>query len=181
MEEASCTTAYTLPGQDLLEEDLKQCENPHFTYETLVLRVVKRLLLKLHLPWSHVLDTVRQEPCLLDEKLHDKLRTIRNRRKQPVTSQLKKSAENLKIFCRFFLAGFGRVAFRGTVLGHDRFRVADMIKWASVLHNIADLSEEYYFFAVDELLGDDPKRYVDVLWYGPEDVQYHHVAEVRFL
>ncbi|GBN49641.1 hypothetical protein AVEN_160533-1 [Araneus ventricosus] len=68
MEEASCTTYYELPVQALLEQELKQCENPHVTYETLVLRLVKRLLLQLNLPWSHVLETVRQLPCLMDEK-----------------------------------------------------------------------------------------------------------------
>ncbi|GBM84016.1 hypothetical protein AVEN_110146-1 [Araneus ventricosus] len=83
MEEASCTTAYTLPVQAILEEDLKQCENPHLTYEILVLR----LLLKLNLPWSHVVETVRQEPFLLDGKLQDKLPKIWHRRKRPVTME----------------------------------------------------------------------------------------------
>ncbi|GBM84017.1 hypothetical protein AVEN_110147-1 [Araneus ventricosus] len=34
---------------------------------------------------------------------------------------------------------------------------------------------------MDELLRDGPMRYVDVFWYGPEEVQYHHLAAVRFL
>ncbi|GBO21319.1 hypothetical protein AVEN_237935-1 [Araneus ventricosus] len=161
MEEVSCTTSYELPVQALLEQELKQCENPHVTYETLVLRLVKRLLLQLNLPWSHVLETVRQGPCLMDEKLHDTLQKMWNRRKRPVTLDEQHCVER--------------------VLGHDHNRVGDMMKLASVLNKIADPSDVYHFFAMDGLLGDDPKRYVDVFRYGPEDVQYHHVAAVRFL
>ncbi|GBN83080.1 hypothetical protein AVEN_233313-1 [Araneus ventricosus] len=127
MKEVSCTTSYELLVPALLEQELKQCENPHVTYETLVLRLVKRLLLQLNLPWSHVLETVRQGPCLMDEKLLDKLQKMWNRRKRPVTLDEQHCVER--------------------VLGHDDNLVGDMMKLASVLNKIADPSDVYHFFS----------------------------------
>lgn len=145
----------------LLEEELKLCDNPHLTYETIVLRLVKRLLAKLQLPWSHVLETVRQGPYLLDKRLQRRLQCIWNHRKRQVTLDEQHCVER--------------------VLGHDHNRAGDLTKLAGILNKIADPVDLYTFFAVDGFLGDDPRRYIDAFRYGSNELQYRHVQAVRHL
>ncbi|GBN19750.1 hypothetical protein AVEN_261820-1 [Araneus ventricosus] len=145
----------------LLEEELKRCDNPHLTYETLILRLVKRLLVRFRIPWAYVMEVVRQGPCMLDEELHRVLQDVWNRRKRPVTLDEQHCVER--------------------ILGRDHVRAADLIKLIGIIHKIADPPVAWHFFAVDGFLGDDPKRYVDAFRYCAEDVQGKHIRAVRLL
>lgn len=149
------------PTYALLELELRECDDPNITYETLVLRLIKRVCLEFGIPFTHMLETIRQGPCVMDRQMHPRLRHLWNRRKRPVTLDEQHCVER--------------------VLGHDYNRVGDMMKLASILNKISDPADLFHFFAMDGFLGDDPKRYVDAFRYGPEDVQYKHVRAVRVL
>ncbi|GFQ91319.1 hypothetical protein TNCT_70861 [Trichonephila clavata] len=51
---------------NVFTREMEQHDNPHLTFETLVLRLLKRVSHSFHLPWSHVLEVSRQAPYLMD-------------------------------------------------------------------------------------------------------------------
>ncbi|GFQ80506.1 uncharacterized protein TNCT_266481 [Trichonephila clavata] len=136
-------------------------DNPHLTFETLVLRLLKRVSHSFHLPWSHVLEVSRQAPYLMDSHLHQDLLKIWTLRSKNATLDEQHCIER--------------------ILGRDNVRSSDLIKLASILHKISDPKTVYEFFAMDGYQGEDPKKYIDLFRYDAEEARGKHVRAVRQL
>ncbi|GFX25800.1 uncharacterized protein TNCV_2639441 [Trichonephila clavipes] len=136
-------------------------DNPHLTFETIVMRVLKNVSESFHLPWSHVLELSRQAPYLMDSNLHQDLLKIWTQRSKNVTLDEQHCVER--------------------ILGRDNVRSSDLIKLVSILHKISDPKAIYEFFAMDGYQGDDPKKYVELFRYDTEDARGKHVRAVRLL
>ncbi|GFX64070.1 uncharacterized protein TNCV_1985951 [Trichonephila clavipes] len=136
-------------------------DNPHLTFETIVMRVLKNVSESFHLPWSHVLELSRQAPYLMDSHLHQDLLKIWTQRSKNVTLDEQHCVER--------------------ILGRDNVRSSDLIKLVSILHKISDPKAIYEFFAMDGYQGDDPKKYVELFRFDTEDARGKHVRAVRLL
>ncbi|GFR32856.1 uncharacterized protein TNCT_443281 [Trichonephila clavata] len=79
MEEGGLESSIIMDSQlclNIFTREMKHHDNPHLTFETLVLRLFKRVSHSFHLPWSHVLEVSRQAPYLMDSHLHQDLLKI---------------------------------------------------------------------------------------------------------
>ncbi|GFR27977.1 uncharacterized protein TNCT_721981 [Trichonephila clavata] len=140
---------------------MEQHDNPHLTFETLVLRLLKRVSHSFHLPWSHVLEVSRQAPYLMDPHLHQDLLHIWTLRSKQATLDEQHCVER--------------------ILGRGNVRSSDLIKLASILQKISDPKTVYEFFAMDGYQGEDPKKYIDLFRYEAEEARGKHVRAVRQL
>ncbi|GFS84877.1 uncharacterized protein TNCV_528311 [Trichonephila clavipes] len=113
-------------------------DNPHLTFETIVMRVLKNVSESFHLPWSHVLELSRQAPYLMDSHLHQDLLKIWHQRSKNTTLDEQHCVER--------------------ILGRDNVRSSDLIKLIGILHKISDPKTMYEFFAMDGYQGDDPRN-----------------------
>ncbi|GFQ85133.1 uncharacterized protein TNCT_530781 [Trichonephila clavata] len=134
--------------------EVEDHNNPHLTFETLVIRILKRLSQSFHLPWSHVLEVSRQAPYLMDS--------------------FRGFAQNLDSTLQ--KCHFGRAA-----LCRDNVRSSDLIKLTSILHKISDPKTVYEFFVMDGFQGDDLKKYIEMFRYDAEEARDKHVRAVRLL
>ncbi|GFX76016.1 uncharacterized protein TNCV_1995701 [Trichonephila clavipes] len=109
-------------------------DNPHLTFETIVMRVLKNVSESFHLPWSHVLELSRQAPYLMDSNLHQDLLKIWTQRSKNVTLDEQHCVER--------------------ILGRDNVRSSDLIKLVSILHKISDPKAIYiiYIFILSEYI-----------------------------
>ncbi|GFQ69524.1 uncharacterized protein TNCT_33861 [Trichonephila clavata] len=121
--------------------EVEDHNNPHLTFETLVIHILKGLSQSFHLPWSHVLEVSRQAPYLMDSHLHEDLLKIWTLRSKNATLDEQHCVER--------------------ILGRDNVRSSDLIKLTSILHKISDPKTVYEFFAMDGFQGDDPKKYIE--------------------
>ncbi|GFQ92238.1 uncharacterized protein TNCT_384701 [Trichonephila clavata] len=103
---------------NVFTREMEQHDNPHLTFETLVLRLLKRVSHSFHLPWSHVLEVSRQAPYLMDPHLHQDLLHIWTLRSKQATLDEQHCVER--------------------ILGRDNVRSSDLIKLASILQKISD-------------------------------------------
>ncbi|GFQ96564.1 uncharacterized protein TNCT_488401 [Trichonephila clavata] len=140
---------------------MEQHDNPHLTFETLVLRLLKRVSHSFHLPWSHVLEVSRQAPYLMDPHLHQDLLHIWTLRSKHATLDEQHCVER--------------------ILGRDNVRSSDLIKFSSILQKISDPKTVYEFFAMDGYQGEDPKKNIDLFRYEAEEARGKHVRAVRQL
>ncbi|GFR25581.1 uncharacterized protein TNCT_313351 [Trichonephila clavata] len=146
---------------NVFTREMEQHDNPHLTFETLVLRLLKRVSHSFHLPWSHVLEVSRQAPYLMDPHLHQDLLHIWTLRSKHATLDEQHCVER--------------------ILGRDNVRSSDLIKLASILQKISDPKTVYEFFAMDGYQGEDPKKYIDLFRYEAEEARGKHVRAVRQL
>ncbi|GFQ72286.1 uncharacterized protein TNCT_35861 [Trichonephila clavata] len=146
---------------NVFTREMEQHDNPHLTFETLVLRLLKRVSHSFHLPWSHVLEVSRQAPYLMDPHLHQDLLHIWTLRSKQATLDEQHCVER--------------------ILGRDNVRSSDLIKLASILQKISDPKTVYEFFAMDGYQGEDPKKYIDLFRYEAEEARGKHVRAVRQL
>ncbi|GFR09951.1 uncharacterized protein TNCT_664961 [Trichonephila clavata] len=146
---------------NVLTREVENHNNPHLTFETLVLRILKRLSQSFHLPWSHVLEVSRQAPYLMDSHLHQDLLKIWTLRSKNATLDEQHCVER--------------------ILGRDNMRSSDLIKLTSILHKISDPKTVYEFFAMDGYQGDDPKKYIEMFRYDAEEARGKRVRAVRLL
>ncbi|GFQ94227.1 uncharacterized protein TNCT_619591 [Trichonephila clavata] len=146
---------------NVFTREMEQHDNPHLTFETLVLRLLKRVSHSFHLPWSHVLEVSRQAPYLMDPHLHQDLLYIWTLRSKHATLDEQHCVER--------------------ILGRDNVRSSDLIKLASLLQKISDPETVYEFFAMDGYQGEDPKKYIDLFRYEADEAPGKHVRAVRQL
>ncbi|GFR19940.1 uncharacterized protein TNCT_325801 [Trichonephila clavata] len=131
--------------------EVEDHNNPHLTFETLVIRILKRLSQSFHLPWSHVLKVSRQAPYLMDSHLHQDLLKIWTLRSKNASLDEQHCVER--------------------ILGRDNVRSSDLIKSTSILHKISDPKTVYEFFAMDGHQGDDPKKYIEMFRYDAKEAR----------
>ncbi|GFR17693.1 uncharacterized protein TNCT_66261 [Trichonephila clavata] len=146
---------------NVFTQETEQHDNPHLTFEALVLRLLKCVSHSFHLPWSHVLEVSRQAPYLMDPHLHQDLLHIWTLRSKQATLDEQHCVER--------------------ILGRDNVRSSDLIKLASILQKISDPKTVYEFFAVDGYQGEDPKKYINLFRYEAEEARGKHVRTVRQL
>ncbi|GFQ85954.1 uncharacterized protein TNCT_75481 [Trichonephila clavata] len=70
---------------NVFTREMEQHDNPYLTFETLFLRLLKRVSHSFHLLWSHVLEVSRQAPYLMDPHLHQDLLHIWTLRSKQAT------------------------------------------------------------------------------------------------
>ncbi|GFQ88203.1 uncharacterized protein TNCT_361951 [Trichonephila clavata] len=145
----------------VFKQEVEDHNNPHLTFETLVIHILKRLYQSFHLPWSHVLKVSRQAPYLMDSHLHQYLLKIWTIRSKNATLDEQNCVER--------------------ILGRDNVRSSDLIKLKSILHKISDPKTVYEFFAMDGYQGDDPKKYIELFRYDAEEARGKHARAVRLL
>ncbi|GFR16684.1 uncharacterized protein TNCT_391341, partial [Trichonephila clavata] len=146
---------------NVFTREMEQHDNPHLTFETLVLRLLKRVSHSFHPPWSHVLEVSRQAPYLMDPHLHQYLLHIWTLRSKQATLDEQHCVER--------------------ILGRDNVRSSDLIKLPSILQKISDPKRVYEYFAMDGYHGEDPKKYIDLFRYEAEEARSKHVRVVRQL
>lgn len=145
-----------------LLKEFRDMRNTHLTYDAIVIRVLQRVAGMFNVSWSCVLETIKQGPCLLDADLHSQLECMMQDRTKPATLDEQHCVNR--------------------VLGSDYVQTTDVIKLAGILTKLVeDPTRVWAWFGVDGYLGDDPKRYVDGLRYGPDDFRGKHVRAVRKL
>ncbi|GFQ78440.1 uncharacterized protein TNCT_152711 [Trichonephila clavata] len=96
---------------NVFTREMEHHDNPHLTFQTLILRLLKRVSHSFHLPWSHVLEVSRQAPYLMDSHLHQDLLQIWTLRSKNATLDEQHCIER--------------------ILGRDNVRSSDLIKLAS--------------------------------------------------
>ncbi|GFR19496.1 uncharacterized protein TNCT_224161 [Trichonephila clavata] len=146
---------------NVFTREMEQHDNSHLNFETLVLRLFKRVSHSFHLPWSHALEVSHQAPYLMDPHLHQDLLHIWTLRSKHATLDEQHCVE--------------------CILGRDNVRSSDLIKLANILQKISDPKTVYEFFAMDGYQGEDPKKYIDLFRYEAEDSRGKHVRAVRQL
>ncbi|KAG8173221.1 hypothetical protein JTE90_022652 [Oedothorax gibbosus] len=143
-----------------LVQELRDNPNSHLTYETMVVRILKRLAEEgFGLSWDHqILETTRH--VYVPPALHALLEHVwKERKTSAVTLEEQHCIER--------------------ILGRDYVRQTDLVKLAGCVHKFArDEKDVWMLFAVDGLLGQDPKRYVDSL-RCEEGPKAKHVRLVR--
>lgn len=139
-----------------LVQEIREERNCHLLYETIVLRIVKRLAESFGLPWDQVIETTRH--VYIPQTLHALLERMWSERTQSVSLEEQHCIER--------------------ILGRDYVRAADLVKLAGCINKFAHQEKDVWLmFAVDGLLGEDPKRYVEV--FRCDDVKAKHVRVVR--
>lgn len=140
-----------------LVQEIREEHNSHLTYETIVVRILKRLSEAFGLPWNQIVETTRH--VYLPRTLHALLERMWRERTKTVTLEEQHCIER--------------------ILGRDYVRATDLVKLAGCVHKFAnDDKDVWILFAVDGLLGEDPKRYVDAL-RSDDDAKAKHVQKVR--
>lgn len=146
----------------LFSQELAAVKNPHLTYETIVIRFLKRMAQEhFHVPWSTVQDTIRHGVCFVSLEQQNQLYQLWRERKRPLTFDEQHCVER--------------------ILGKDYLRPGDVLKLASCFHKLEDGPLKWEWFAVDGYLGDDLKKYTDAFRFYPEDAKYYHAMAVRRL
>lgn len=157
MDEENPAIPYMLLSEQLTCSD----SNPYLTYETLIIRILKRLTEQhFRLSWTGVLDTIKNNHCVLDTQLHTMLQDMWKMRTKLASVEDQHCMER--------------------VMGRDHVKPSDMLKVACVLSKVLpEKTKLYTFFACDGFLGSDLKNYVDVFKNG--DVMSIHFTAVREL